>query len=164
MEAPRPIVARLCILLGCCLLSIGTWAKSNDFWFQERVNWKAGTEPRRWETDVTSPNEKQHYRLTLIPLWCMEGGIHGMEFRVARPEDPERNLLGERNGAAQPFVITVEDLQNGIDRSRFGAVRSFRLGATQFRLAIEGSRLGPEACCSETCIQELAVQISLRGQ
>jgi len=92
----------------------------------------------------------------------MEGGIHAMEFRVTRRGDPERNLLGQRTGAPQPFVITVEDLEQGIEKSRFGAVRAFRLGTTRFRLAIEGSRLGPEACCSEACIQELALEISLR--
>jgi hypothetical protein len=164
MRDSRPIAVHVCVLLAFCLISAGAWSKSNTFWFQEHVTWKAGAEPRRWETDVTSPNEKQHYRLTLIPLWCMEGGIVGMEFHVARPDAPDHNLLGDRTEAEQPFVITVEDLQRGIDRSRFGAVRSFRLGTTKFRLAIEGSRLGPQACCSETCIQELTVQISVGGR
>jgi len=74
-------------------------------------------------------------------------------------------LLGERyNDVVQPFVITVEQLERGIKRSKFGTTRSFRVGTSKFTIKVEGSRLGKGVGDCGTCpnIQELTVTLSLR--
>jgi hypothetical protein len=101
--------------------------------------------------------------LALIPLWAVEGGIVGIEILVARPEHPDNNLLGQREtDLPQPFVITVEELESGINKSRFGATRNFKLDRTKLRVEIQASRFGEGVGECKNCknIQELAADFS----
>ena len=147
-----------------CLVFVSASAESGAVWFQKRVVWKAGREAPVWETGVVSPNGKERYRLALIPLWMVEGGIVGIEILVARPEHPDDNLLGLREmHVPQPFVITVEELESGISRSRFGATRIFNVGHAKLRVQIQGSRLsrGGGDCGSCRVIQEFTAELAL---
>ena len=93
------------------LILMPSKAESTATWFHKRVVWQAGKEPRVWETKIVSPDGKEHFRLALIPLWAVEGGIVGIEILLARPEHPDDNLLGQRDtDVSQPFVVTVEEL------------------------------------------------------
>src|SRR5262249_42375778 len=117
----RPFIERAFSAL-LCLMLVSINAHSSAPWFEKRVVWQTGKEPRVWDTAIRSPDGKERYRLALIPLWAVEGGIIGMEILVARPEHSDDNLLGQREtDVPQPFVITVEELESGISKSRFGA-------------------------------------------
>ena len=90
-----------------------------------------------------------------------------MEVLLADPKYPNHNLLGERqNGVPQPFVITVEELEAGIDKSQFGAARLFSVGHSKFRVEIRGSRLGKGVgdCGDCTNIQEIGLELTLRNR
>jgi hypothetical protein len=79
-----------------------------------------------------------------------------------RPEHPNDNLLGQREtDAPQPFVVTVEELESGISKSRFGATRHFKLDGSKLRVEIQGSRLGEGVDECKDCknIQEVAVDL-----
>jgi hypothetical protein len=99
----------------CLVLALGcAQAESSDVWLRKRVNWQASTDPRVWEAAVVSPNRKEHFRLALVPPWCVEGGIVAIEILLANSEHADENLLGLReNDVPQPLVITVEELQSG---------------------------------------------------
>lgn len=146
------------------LMLMSAKAESTATWFHKRVVWQAGKEPRVWETNIVSPDGKEHFRLALIPLWAVEGGILGIEILVARPEHPEDNLLGQRNpDVPQPFVVTVEELERGINKSPCGATRSFKLDRTTLLVKIRGSRLGEGIGECQNCknIQELKIDFDL---
>jgi hypothetical protein len=116
---------------------------------------------------MDSPKRRESYRLALVPLWAVEGGIVGMEFLVADPQKPSHNLLGERQThVSQPFVITVEELEAGIDKSQFGATRRFNVGHSELRIEIKGSRLGEGVGECGDCknIQEIAVELTFRSR
>jgi hypothetical protein len=139
-------------------------ARQSVDWFHKCVVWQAGEDPRVWETAITSPDGKEHYRLALIPLWAVEGGIVAIEILVARPEHPDNNLLGQREtDVPQPFVITVEELESGINKSRFGAVRKFELDHIRLRVEIQGWHLGEGRYECPDCkkIQELTADFVL---
>jgi len=143
-----------------CLMVVSANVEGTAAWFHKRVVWQHGKESRVWETSIESPDRKQHYRLAIIPLLAVEGGIVGMEILVARPEHPNDNLLGQREtDVPQPFVVTVEELESGINKSQFGATRNFTLDRTKLRVEILGSRLGKGVgeCNSCTNIQEFTV-------
>jgi len=115
---------------------------------------------------MVSRNGRDHYRLALVPLWAVEGGIVGIEILVARPEHPDANLLGEREtDVAQPFVVTVEELESGVNKSRFGTTRYFKLDHAKLRVEIKGSRLGEGVGDCNTCknIQELTAEFVLKS-
>ena len=153
----------LCIALACFCAR----AESSGVWFQKRVTWQAGGGPRVWETAVVSPDGKERYRLALIPLWALEGGIVGIEILVASPEHPDDNLLGLREtDVPQPFVITVEELESGISKSRFGAARVFDMNRGKLKVKILGSRLGEGVGECTTCknIQEITVAFSFESK
>jgi hypothetical protein len=139
-------------------------AAGNNVWFHQRVSWQAGSDPRPWEATVESPDGKQHYKLALVPLWAVEGGIVAIQILVAHPDSPDKNLLGERttNGAMK-FVITVEELERGIKRSRFGTSRNFNLDNAKLSVEILGSRLGKGLgdCPDCTNIQEFTAMFSI---
>lgn len=159
----RLVFARTLAML-LCLLLVSTSVRSTANWFHKHVVWQAGKEPRIWETLIESPDKKHRYRLALIPLWAVEGGIVGMEILVARHDHPNGNLLGQREtDVPQPFVVTVEELENGISKSQFGATRNFKLDGTKLRVEIEGSRLGTGVGDCKDCknIQELVVDLLL---
>jgi hypothetical protein len=62
----------------------------------------------------------------------------------------------------QAFVVTVEELESGINKSRFGAIRTFKLDRTTLRIEIQGSRLGEGVGGCKNCknIQELTVDFA----
>jgi len=154
----RLVVAGVSLLLLYLSVTSAN-AKSSVAWFQQRVNWQAGKEALPWEVAVASPDGKQHYRLALVPLWAVEGGIVAIEIVVARSEHPNVNLLGERKDIPQPFVITVEELEAGVSKSQFGATRVFRVGRAKLQVEIKGTRLGPGLGECQNCIQEFSAQI-----
>jgi hypothetical protein len=164
-----PIRSRRVVILALAVLSVCaplTQAQTDAVWYHNRITWRYGSEGRVWETAVVSPDGKEHYRLALIPLWAVEGGIVGMEIVVASPEHPDDNLLGERKlDVAQPFVITVEELESGINKSRFGTRRDFKLQGFELRAEIQGSRLGEGVGECPNCknIQELTIDFVFRG-
>jgi hypothetical protein len=101
----------------------------------------------------------------------LEGGVVAVELVVARPAQPNVNLLGERhNGIKYPFVITVEELQKGVAKSQFGAVRSFQIDNIVLHVTIEKSRLGRGVGSGSTfckdCrnIQELSTRILVESK
>ena len=162
----KPFSVRVVSALFFLMLMSAT-AESTAAWFHKRVVWQAGTGPRVWETSVVSPDGKQHYRLALIPLWAMEGGIAGIEILLARPEHPDDNLLGQREtDVPQPFVVTVEELERGINKSPCGATRDFKLDRTTLRVEIQGSRLGKGVGECPNCrnIQELTINFVLGSE
>jgi hypothetical protein len=150
----------------CIFLVLGSvQAEGSDVLFRGRVTLQARNRPQVWETVVVSPNGKEHLRLALVPLWCVEGGIVAFEILVASPEQPDQNLLGVReNDVPQPFVITVEELESGINKSRFGANRAFKLRQGKLKIKILGSQLGNEGCECGNCIQELTAELSFQGK
>jgi hypothetical protein len=150
-----------------CLAITSSNAESRSVWFQKHILWQAGNEPRVWETTIVSPNGKEHYRLALVPLWAVEGGIVGIEILVASPEHPDDNLLGQREmNLPQPFVITVEELEGGIKKSRFGSSRVFNVGRAKVHVEVEGSRLGEERGGCDRCknIPGVRCKVVLRDQ
>jgi hypothetical protein len=154
-------VISLCIFLalGCVL------AESSDVWLRKRVTWQAGTDPRVWEAMVVSPNGKERFRLALVPLWCVEGGTVAIEIFLASPEHPDENLLGIReNDVPQSFVIKVEELESGINKSRFGANRAFKVRRAKLTIKILGSRLANENCGCGNCIQEFTAELSFQSK
>jgi hypothetical protein len=66
----------------------------------------------------------------------------------------------------QPFVITVEELEGGIEKSRFGSTRTFRVPGANLRVAVLSSALGygRGECRSCRNIQALTVELSLSGR
>jgi hypothetical protein len=146
------------------MLLIPTDCWSTGLWFHQRVTWRTGRDPRAWETSVASPDGKERYRLALIPLWAVEGGIVAVEILLARPEHPDDNLLGQREtDVPKPFEVTLEELERGIDKSRFGANREFNVDRLRLRVKIEGARLGKGVGDCKDCsnIQELTVLFTL---
>jgi hypothetical protein len=155
----RAISLCIFLILGCVR------AESSDVWLKKRVTWQAGTDPRVWEAMVVSPNGKERFRLALVPLWCVEGGIVAIEILLASPEHPDENLLGVReNDVPQPFVITVEDLESGISKSRFGANRSFNVQPGKVKIKILSSRLSEANCECGNCIQEFKAELSVQSK
>jgi len=162
----RRIALRLSITILCLCVAFVS-GTSSEVWFEKHVTWQAGKEPRVWETRISRPNGKERYRLALIPLWAVEGGIVGMEVLLADPKNPSHNLLGERqNDVPQPFVITVEELEAGIDKSQFGVARLFSVGPSTLRIEIKGSRLGKGVgdCGDCSNIQEIALDLTFRNR
>ena len=150
-----------------CLMLMSANAESAATWFHKRVVWQVGKEPRVWETKIVSPDGKEHFRLALIPLWVVEGGIVGIEILVARPEHPDDNLLGQRDAdVPQPFVVTVEELERGINKSPCGAMRNFKLDRTTLQVEIRRSRLGEGVGECQNCkkIQELTIDFELGSE
>jgi hypothetical protein len=164
--APSVIAGRAWLALLLLPLAIAnSRAESRERWFQERVHWEAGREAIPWKATVDSPDGTKRYGLALVPLWAVEGGIVAIEIVVSRPKHPDRNLLGHRGtNTSEPFVITVEDLEGGIAKSRFGATRVFRVDQVRLRIQILGARVGPGLGECQSCIQELTAEVSLRSK
>jgi hypothetical protein len=123
-----------------------------------------------WKTVIRNPRGQGEYQLVLSPLWAVEGGVIAVEIVIARPAPPNVNLLGEReNGLEYPFVITVEELQKGVPKSKFGALRNFQVENIVLRVNIESFRrgrgLGSGSGFCRECknIQELSMRISVES-
>jgi len=116
---------------------------AKETWFNQGVTWKYGSEGLAWKTTVRNPNGQAEYQFILQPLWAVEGGVVALEIVVARPKQPDVNLLGERrNGVEYPFVITVEELEKGLAHSKFGAVRNLHADDLGLIVKINRFRLG----------------------
>lgn len=160
------------VALGLALVVLTTVAcLAKETWFNQRVTWKYGKEGVEWKTVIRNPHGQGEYQLSLSPLWALEGGVVAVELVVARPAQPTVNLLGERqNGIKYPFVITVEELQKGVAKSQFGAVRSFQIDNIVLHFTIENSRLGRGVGSGSTfckdCknIQELSTRILIESK
>jgi hypothetical protein len=162
----KPFTVRVLSALFFLMLMSAT-AESTATWFHKRVVWQARKEPRVWETKIVSPDGKEHFRLALIPLWAVEGGIVGIEILLARPEHPDDNMLGQRDtDVSQPFVVTVEELEHGINKSPCGSTRDFKLDRTTLRVEVQGSRLGEGVGECRSCknIQELTINFVLGSE
>lgn len=168
----RSKLATRCLGLG--VLALIT-CEANGFaaatWFNQRVTWNYGKEGLEWKTIIRDPHGQRGYLLALRPLWAVKGGVVAMEIVVRRPAQPEVNLLGEKQkGVEYPFVITVQDLQQGVAKSRFGAVRNFQVENVELRVRIEGFRLGRgvgsgSTFCKECKnIQTLSARISVESR
>src|SRR4029453_7069924 len=94
-----------------------------------------------------------------------------VEIAVARPKQPDVNLLGERkNGMEYPFVITVEELERGLAHSKFGTVRKLEVEEIALNIKIERFRLGKGLGSGSTYrpnfsnLQELSLWITVEGR
>jgi hypothetical protein len=101
----------------------------------------------------------------------VEGGVIALEVVVARPQQPDVNLLGERkNGVEYPFVITVEELERGLAHSKFGRVRKLHVDDVALNVRIERFRLGKGVgsgstfCSNCSNLQELSVWITVEDK
>ena len=153
---------RISVLLSLFLCSAVTCAK--ETWFNNRVTWKYGKDGQPWKTFIKEPNEKAEYQLVLRPLWAVEGGVLALEIAVVRPKQPDINLLGEReNGVEYPFVITVEELEQGLVHSKFGTLRKVEAEKITANIKIERFRLGKGVgdCSKCSNLQELSLWITL---
>jgi hypothetical protein len=91
-----------------------------------------------------------------------------LEIVLGRASAPEKNILGEREmNVPQPFVVTVEDLTRGLEKSPFGATRTFRVPGARgrtLRVHILESRLGrgrsqcPDCATIEALTADLTVE------
>ena len=161
-SAKKVCVALFLLTVAPALAALN--AHSNKVWYHERITWQAGSQSLPWETVVESPDGKERFRMALVPLWAVEGGIVAMQILVARPDQPNKNLLGERDtDGPMTFVITVDELQRGIKRSRFGSTRNFNLADAKLRVQILGSRLGKGVGECQDCpnIQEFTAMFSI---
>jgi hypothetical protein len=145
-------------------------ATAKDTLFHQRVTWKYDKEGRAWKTAIHDRQTQRSYVLELEPLWAVEGGIIAMEIVVAAPERPDVNLLGEReSGVEYPFVITVEELEKGLAKSKFGRSRSFHVGDLTLHAIIEASRLGKgvgsgSTFCSQCPnLQEISIEMTVEN-
>jgi hypothetical protein len=141
---------------------------ATETWFSQRIEWKYGKEGVALKTTIKSPNGRREYQLILQPLWALEGGVVALEIVVARPGQPDANILGKReNNVEYPFVITVQELENGLPHSKFGAVRKIEADDIDLNVKIEHFRLGTGVgsdstyCSSCKNLQELSVWITV---
>ena len=160
--------AKFCKLLLVVFLLSGVGSSAKETWFNQRVTWKYGKEGLAWKTTIKKPNSRAEYQLTLQPLWAVEGGVLALEIVVALPQQPDVNLLGEREkGIEYPFVITVEELERGLAHSKFGTERKLQVDDIALNLKIERFRLGKGVgsgstyCSHCNNLQELSVWITV---
>ena len=140
--------------------------------WEQTIRWNvevnADTGP--WEFPVLDSEGHERFRVALIPLWAVEGGVTAFEIAVATVQNPRLNLLGERRlDVAQAIVIDVRDLERGIDTSKFGRRRSFDVpmgGGGRLDVTVRGARLGRGAGMCDRCpnIQELRVTVAVRAR
>lgn len=144
---------------------------ATETWFNQRIEWKYGKEGIAWKTTIKSRNGQSEYQLALQPLWALEGGVVALEIVVARPGQPDLNILGKREkGVEYPFVITVEELENGLEHSKFGAVRNLEADGIALNVKIEHFRLGKGVgsgsiyCSKCKNLQELSMRITVESK
>jgi len=159
---------RILLLIFLLLSNVGSFAK--EAWFNQRVTWKYGKEGLAWTTTIKKPNGQAEYQLILQPLWAVEGGVVAIEIVVARPKQPDVNLLGEREkGIEYPFVITVEELERGLVHSKFGTTRKLQVDDIALNVKIErfllgkGVGSGSTYCSNCSNLQELSMWITVEG-
>jgi len=143
---------------------------AKDVWFNQKVEWKFGTEGLPWKTTIENPDGSGAYLLILRPLWVLEGGVVALEIVIARPQEPDVNLLGTReNNREYPFVVTAKDLQKGLAHSRFGAVRTLRCNDIAADVKLQRFRLGKGVgsgstyCAKCKNLQEISMWITIKS-
>jgi hypothetical protein len=146
-------------------------SSATETWFSQRIVWKYGKEGLAWKTTIKNPNDQKEYQLILQPLWAVEGGVVALEIVVTRPGQPDVNILGKReNGVEYPFVITVEELENGLAHSKFGPLRRLQAEDIALNIKIEHFRLGKGLgsgsmyCSNCKNLQELSVWITVKSK
>ncbi|MEO5819138.1 MAG: hypothetical protein ABIT71_01420 [Vicinamibacteraceae bacterium] len=137
---------------------------------QQTVRWNisvnADTGP--WETAVLDADGRERFRVSVIPLWAVEGGVTAFEIALTSADKPGVNLLGTRRmGEAAAFVIEAAELERGIGRSTFGSKRSFGIpgsGGNLLEVTVLSSRLGKAAGMCDQCpnVQELRATLAIR--
>jgi hypothetical protein len=140
---------------------------ARETWFHQRVTWNYGKDGQAWNTTIKNANGTAEYRLVLQPLWAVEGGVVALEIVVARPAQPDVNMLGKRESDTEyPFVITVEELERGLAQSRFGAVRRLQADDVALKIKVERFRLGRGLGDCPSCgnLQELSIWITVEGK
>jgi hypothetical protein len=114
----------------------------------------------------------ERYRVALVPLWAVEGGIVSFEVALTKPGEPDSNLLGERPGYSEkcqcypesPFVLDLDYLQVGAE-SRYGRIRRFALSSSRQWLTVEILQLFPGhsvgSCKSCPRIERMVARVSV---
>lgn len=140
-------------------------------WFSQRVTWEYGKEGLAWRTTIKNPTGAGEYQLILRPLWAVEGGVIALEIVIARPGQPDVNILGEReNGIQSPFVITVGELERGLEHSKFGTERTLQAEGIILNVKIEhfciGKGVGSRSTYCAKCknLQDLSMWITVRSK
>lgn len=153
------------------VLFVGIRAFPQQTLFNQRVTWKHGKEGLPWSTTIAKPKGGEEYQLMLRPLWALEGGVLALEIVLARPSEPDRNILGQRkNGVASPFVVYVRDLEKGLSHSKFGARRVLRGDDVLVDAKIEHFRLGKGVgsggtyCAKCKNLQEITLWITVKSR
>ena len=129
------------------------------------VRWKS-SDAKPPETLVKNGTGVPQYRIALVPLWRLEGGVVAIEIELTSPGDQSANRLGERKGKQpQAFVVELSDLQPG-STSPFGKTRTFSfpdLPQVYFRVEFRDTRLskGAAGCASCQSIEQFTAVISV---
>jgi hypothetical protein len=64
---------------------------------QKTARWNVNTSGESpWVTSVVDGMGATRFRVTLVPLWAVEGGVVAFEIVLTTPEQTAVNLLGER--------------------------------------------------------------------
>lgn len=165
-KATRAVLISFVILF----LSNG-WSSAQEVWFNQRVTWRYGKEGAPWKTNIKSPDRERQYQLALLPLWALEGGVVGIEIVVARPQEPDVNLLGERKkGVEYPFVIMVGELERGLARSKFGKERTLHADDMILDVKVDrfrfGKGLGSGSTYCSRCnnLRQISMWIAVRSR
>ena len=163
---PRTRFVFIAILVCVSICCFG-----KETWFNQPVTWSYGKEGLPWKTRIQNPNGQGEYQLVLQPLWAVEGGVIALEVVLTRPRKPDTNLLGQReNGVDSPFVITVEELQSGLSKSKFGRVRNLTADNIALNIRIEDFRLGEGVgsgstyCPSCKNLQQISMWITVESK
>jgi hypothetical protein len=137
--------------------------------WQQTIRWdiRVNADTGPWESAILDAAGRERYRVALIPLWAVEGGVTAFEIALTSLETPSVNLLGARRpGQDVAFVIEVSELKRGLGRSAFGSRRSFEIpggAGNMLEVSVLGSRLGKGAGICDQCpnVQELRATISI---
>lgn len=126
IELKRKINNRTLLLIIAILFLCNSKSFAGETWFNQQITWEYGKEGLPSKTVIKSPDGEE-YLLMLRPLWDLEGGVLALEIVMARPSEPDMNILGQRKkGVASPFVVSVAELEKGLKHSKFGARRTLQ--------------------------------------
>lgn len=113
--------AKFSILLLMFFSVWGGGSFAGETWFNQQVKWTYGKEGVAWKTTIENPNSPAEYQLTLQPLWAVEGGVIALEVVLARPQQPDVNLLGERENEEAAVLLPFSDMGTDARRTRIGS-------------------------------------------
>lgn len=69
--------------------------------FAQTIDIPAGAQAEAWQAPLLDLGGHERFRVALIPLSAVEGGIVAFELSLTRRGKPENNLLGERSGYSE---------------------------------------------------------------